>query len=138
VSTRPWTRAWQPVAKAAAEALRRAHGSPRRGAAIEDAQNIIHCGVSIQVSDPPAASLCAEQVAVAGMCVDGSRSPRRLAVIGPPPDGAPPPCGRCLQILIEFGDRVEVRWGTPTAEHGRSTVKKLMPYAFRDYRGGEG
>ncbi len=130
---RAWPKVWEPLVAAADAALPHARGRPRRAAAILDADGGVHCGVSIQGIQPPAASLCAEQVAIASMCADGARAPIRLVILSlRVPE---PPCGRCLQFLLEFGASVEIRWGTPKHEHGRSTVERLLPLAFRDYRG---
>jgi cytidine deaminase len=133
VIARAWPRAWEPLVAAAATALPHARSRPRRAAAILDADGGVHCGVSIQAIDPPGASLCAEQVAVASMCADGARAPIRLVVLSPRVPERP--CGRCLQFLLEFSESVEIRWGTPEYQHGRSTVERLLPLAFRDYRG---
>ncbi len=98
------------------------------------AVGIVHAGASISVEQTPAASLCAEQIALADFCAAGEKAIARLVVIGPPPRGAPAPCGRCLQVLREFGEGVEIRWGTATREYGRSSLTRLLPHAFGDYR----
>jgi cytidine deaminase len=118
---------------AAAAALPRARSRPRRAAAILDPDGGIHPGVSIDATAPPGASLCAEQIAAASMCAGGSHEAVCLVVLAAADPG--PPCGRCLQLLLEFGDDVEIRWGTLEREHGRSTLERLLPLAFRDFRG---
>jgi len=133
-SARPWTAAWAPLAAAAAGAMRHARGRSARGAAVEDEAGAIHVGASIRVTPLPPSSLCAEQIAIAAMCVEGRRRARRIIVVGAGPAGAPAPCGRCLQNLIELGADAEIRWGTPTEERGRAKVTRLLPLAFRDYR----
>jgi cytidine deaminase len=122
------------MADAARPALGRARGRPRRGAAIQDEKGVIHIGASLSVAELPSASLCAEQTAVAALCASGSRIAKRIVVLGPAPAGAPPPCGRCLQVLREFGKEIEIRWGTPTQERGRSNLARLLPDPFDDYR----
>lgn len=133
--TRPWSGAWLPLAEAARAALTHSSGRPRRGAAVEDQSGKTHGGSSIVPPDLPAAAICAEHAALAACCAAGSMKARRLVVLGLPPLGASPPCGRCLQILLEFGRDVEVRWGTPAEEHGRSSLRRLLPEPFDDYRG---
>jgi cytidine deaminase len=132
--TRAWTRTWTPLVAAAQTALTRSAGRPRRGAAIEDQDGVIYPGASLAPPDLPAASLCAEHAALAALCASGSRVAQRLVVIGLGSAGAPPPCGRCLQILREFAPALEIRWGTPTAERGRSDLRRLLPDPFDDYR----
>ena len=133
MSRRPWAKGWLPLVTAAAQALPRARGRPARAAAFQDVDGAAHCGVSIQIPALPAASLCAEQVAVTAMCAAGARAAIRIVAISRNNPG--PPCGRCLQLLLEFGDEVEIRWGSPQQEWGRSTLEHLLPMAFRDFRG---
>ena len=134
MSSRPWSTAWEPLVAAARKTLRHAKGRPRWAAAVEDEGGRLHTGARISIPDLPAASLCAEQVAIARSRLADSRAIRRIVVVGPGPDGARPPCGRCLQILREFGADVEVRWGTGREEQGRGRLGRLLPRAFVDYR----
>jgi cytidine deaminase len=134
MSARPWSREWEPLAEAAGKALRHARGRPRRGAVAEDEAGKLHLGASLTIPELPAASLCAEQIAIARSQLDGGRKIRKLLVIGPGPAGAPPPCGRCLQILRELGTDVDVRWGSRRVERGRGRLGRLLPRAFVDYR----
>jgi cytidine deaminase len=134
MSSRPWSKAWEPLVAAAAKSLRHAQGRPRWAAAAQDEKGELHAGVSIAIPDLPAASLCAEQIAVARSRLAGARKIRRIVVIGAGAEGAPPPCGRCLQILREFGAQIEVRWGTAREERGRGRLGGLLPRAFVDYR----
>jgi len=128
-----WPATWHPLVDAAREALRHARGKPRWAAAIEDEHGRIHAGASISLPDLPAASLCAEHVAVAALVSAGSRNSARVVVVARGPAGAAPPCGRCLQVLCEMGADPEIRWGTCASERGRSTLARLLPSAFRDY-----
>ena len=131
---RPWSGEWLPLAMAARAAMAHSSGRPRRGAAIEDQDGRIHSGAAIAPPDLPAAALCAEHAAIAAICASGSRNPRRLVILGPPPAGASQPCGRCLQVLLEFVRNVEIRWGTASEERGRSDLRRLLPDPFDDYR----
>jgi len=131
--SRPWAKGWTGLIAHAVEALPRARGRPRIAAALEDAHGSFHRGVSIRVAEPSAASLCAEQVAITSMVTSGGVGPRRLVTICEKDPS--PPCGRCLQLLLEVSDDVEIRWGTRELETGRSTLRRLLPLAFRDYRG---
>jgi cytidine deaminase len=133
VTHRPWPKGWWPLVEAALEALPRSKGRPRRASVLQDEDGIVHCGVSIQIPALPAASLCAEQVATTSMCASGACVPLRMVTISSRDPG--PPCGRCLQLLLEFGDEVEIRWGTPQQQWGQSTLERLLPMAFRDFRG---
>ncbi len=131
--SRPWGPAWRPLAAAAAGAMPRAGGAARRSAVAEDASGRLHVGVEMRILEPPAASLCAEHAAVAAMVAAGGVTLVRLLVAGPAGRAASPPCGRCLQVMAEFGRKVEIRWGTVEAEEGRSMLARLLPFAFRDF-----
>jgi cytidine deaminase len=102
--------------------------------AVEDAERGIHVGVSLSFPDLPAASLCAEQVALAGLRLHGIGEARRLVRIALGSCAAYPPCGRCLQILLELGPHAAIAWGNPDRMLGRASVRQLLPLAFSDFR----
>lgn len=134
MTARAWRGDWEKLAGEAARALRRARGRPRRGAAIADEAGDVHAGASISPAGAPAASICAEHAALVSLIMKGSRRPRRIVSLTSGEASASPPCGRCLQVLIEFAPDAEVRWGSPTRECGRSRIDRLLPEAFRDFR----
>jgi cytidine deaminase len=109
-------------------------GDGAADAAVSPESGSIFGGCSISEADLPPASLCAETTAIGHACAQGVRTVDRLVIVGPAPDGAPPPCGRCLQLLLEFGSAVEIRWGSPEREFGRARIEQLLPHAFLDYR----
>lgn len=132
--TRPWPDSWVPLAAAAAASMPAGRSARRRCAVVEDETGRLHPGIDLDSHRVPAASICAEHAAIAAMCASGGRRVVRLLVAGPAGRPAPPPCGRCLQVLVEFGRAAQVRWGTVEAEHGHSTTMRLLPNAFVDYR----
>jgi cytidine deaminase len=129
-----WSAEWAALADAAAHGLRHARGRPRWAVAVEDEVGGIHVGVSLSFPDLPAASLCAEQVALAGLRLHGIGAARRVVRIALGSCAASPPCGRCLQILIELGPHAIIAWGHPEQMLGKATVRQLLPAAFTDFR----
>ena len=134
MNPRPWSKAWQPLVEAAGTALRHARGRIGWAAAVEDDAGQVNVGISVSIPDLPAASLCAEQIAVARSRLSGGRAVRRIVVVTVDANQAGPPCGRCLQILREFGADLEVRWGTVDEQRGGERIGRLLPRAFLDYR----
>jgi cytidine deaminase len=118
----------------AGKLLRHAKGSPRWAAVFEDSTGGLHGGVSVAVKDLPAASLCAEPIALASLRLSGRGRLTRVLIVARTAAGSGPPCGRCLQLLREFGPKAEVRWGTTEHEEGKSSIDRLLPRAFGDYR----
>jgi cytidine deaminase len=129
-----WKSPWANLADAACRSLRHARGRPRWAVAVEDARGMIHVGISLSFSDLPAASLCAEQVALAGLRLHGYGEARRVVRIAGGAAAATPPCGRCLQLLIELGPLAVIAWGSVDGMLGSATVRQLLPNAFMDYR----
>jgi cytidine deaminase len=76
-------------------------------------------------------TLCAERVAVASAVAGGEKGLAGIAVVAA--GGSPaPPCGMCLQTLIEFG-KPDLHVILSTAGGGRrktTTLGKLMPTPF--------
>jgi cytidine deaminase len=74
-------------------------------------------------------SICAERVAAVKAVSEGCHKFMSLAVIadGPAPC---PPCGACLQFLIEFGADTMVIMANVGGEIKKARVKELLPEAF--------
>ena len=71
--SRAWEEDWSRMAEAARAALANAKGRPRRGAVVQDDSGRLHGGSSINLPDLPAASLCAEQSAIAALCASAEK-----------------------------------------------------------------
>ena len=78
-------------------------------------------------------TVCAERNAVMRAVLEGSREIQALAVVTPNSPPAPP-CGLCLQSLMEFTrdpNGVSVLLGNHEGEVRRHTLAELLPFAFR-------
>lgn len=74
--------------------------------------------------------ICAERTAVTRAVAEGKR--RYLAVAIATDTSPPsPPCGVCLQTLIEFSDDMPVWLVNPQGERMRFRLRTLMPVRFR-------
>lgn len=102
-----------------------------RGAALLTRTGRIFAGA--QSRDPDGSvEACAERAAVYQALMAGSRSFSALLVRAGARgrgDGGPP-CGACLQVLLEFSPGMRVWWGTSARPRGGKTVRELLPGAF--------
>ncbi|HJU81988.1 MAG TPA: cytidine deaminase [Acidimicrobiia bacterium] len=103
----------------------------RVGAALLGADGRIFTGANIENAAYPASN-CAEATAVGTAVSAGVRQVEKIAVacIDAPSLEAAYPCGRCRQILSEFGtQRVLVTTAEPdTREH---SLSELLPHQFK-------
>lgn len=105
---------------------------PPRGAALLTRSG--HIFTAGELEDPPTsnAGACAERAAVFRAVVAGHRRFRSLLLRGGRHGrgDAGPPCGACLQVLMEFSPDLRVWWGTPVRPRGGVKVRQLLPGAF--------
>ncbi|HUG85448.1 MAG TPA: cytidine deaminase [Euzebya sp.] len=78
----------------------------RVGAALETTDGDVHLGCNVENAAYPA-TICAERTALVSAIAAGTRTFRRIAVIGSGP-GPTTPCGTCRQMLFEFAPDLEV------------------------------
>ena len=101
------------------------------GAAVLGADGRIFTGANIENAAYPASN-CAEATAVGTAVSAGVRQVEKIAVacIDAPSLDAAYPCGRCRQILSEFGtQRVLVTTAdSDTREH---SLEELLPHQFK-------
>lgn len=99
------------------------------GAAVEDEEGRVFSGCNVE-NVSYGATICAERGALARMVAEGGRRLRRIAVATA--DGGPP-CGLCLQSLLEFApepESVEVELFAGDERSGSYTLAQLLPHAF--------
>lgn len=75
------------------------------GAAVLTADNCIYTGTNVENSSY-GLTICAERAAVVNAVSDGKTEIVAIAVVTK--DKNAPPCGACLQFLLEFGSDIEV------------------------------
>lgn len=100
------------------------------GAAIEDADGNIWTGANLENASY-GLTICAERAAIATMASAGKRRIRRVVVAT---ENGGPPCGMCLQTMLEFApqpDAVEVGLVSATGELSIFTLQDLIPFGFR-------
>jgi cytidine deaminase len=119
------------LARRAAEGAYAPYSRFRVGAALVASDGRVFTGANVENAAYPASS-CAEATAVAHAASEGVRQIRAVAVAcidADSVDGAYP-CGRCRQILHEFGTgTVHVAIGKGRAR--THTLAELLPHAFR-------
>ena len=106
---------------------------PPRGAAILTPGGRLFSGAEISNPQHSGVQCCAERAALYQALMAGQRRFRALTVRagGNGRSDGGPPCGTCLQALIEFSPRLRVHWGTDKKPQGGGMVQDLLPGPFR-------
>lgn len=101
------------------------------GAALLAEDGRIFLGVNVENSAYPS-GLCAEHNAVGTAVAAGARKFEAIAVVTDPKPGAAPgsPCGKCRQVLAEFGLDLMVILAGPSGPHETVKLSALLPRAF--------
>lgn len=121
-----------PLLAAAVQARDRAYtpySGFKVGAALEAMDGTVHLGCNVENAAYPA-TICAERTALVSAIATGTRTFRRIAVIGSGP-GPTTPCGTCRQVLFEFAPDLEVlAAGTDGATATFVLGRDLLPEGF--------
>lgn len=99
------------------------------GAAIEDREGRVWTGVNVE-NVSFGATICAERAALAQMVSAGSHEIAKIAISTR--DGSPP-CGICLQVLLEFApdpSKVSVTLARETGEVVTRPLSEFLPFGF--------
>jgi len=72
-------------------------------------------------------SICAERVAVFKAGSEGERDFEAIAVVT---EKGVTPCGACRQVLLEFGEGIQVIVADETGGYRVFTLQELLPEAF--------
>ena len=113
----------------AAEARKKAHAPYSNfavGAALLAKSGRVYTGCNVENASY-GLSICAERVAVFKAVSEGEREFEAIAVVS---ENGVTPCGACRQVLIEFGDDIQVIVAD-TAGHRRAfALTDLLPEGF--------
>jgi len=72
-------------------------------------------------------SICAERTAVFKAVSEGERDFEAIAVVT---EKGVTPCGACRQVLLEFGEDIQVIVANGASEYRVLTLRELLPQAF--------
>jgi len=72
-------------------------------------------------------SVCAERVAVFKAVSEGERDFAAMAVVT---ENGVTPCGACRQVLMEFGEGIQVIVANESGEYRALILRELLPEAF--------
>ena len=102
------------------------------GAAVLTEEGSVYTGCNIENASYPA-GICAERTAMAKAISDGHRKFRAVVVAAQNEDGeqSASPCGICRQFIFEFGDGIEVSFGTNRENLKTVPIEELLPDGFR-------
>jgi cytidine deaminase len=120
-----------PLISAARQARENAHAPFSKfkvGAALEDANGLIHSGCNVE-NATFGLTVCAERIAVFKAISEGARSFRRLAVVADT-ETLTPPCGACRQILWEFCGDIEIVLANLSGKSENLRLGALLPRPF--------
>ena len=119
------------MAREAALAAYAPYSNFRVGAAVLGADGRIFTGANIENAAYPASN-CAEATAIGTAVSAGVRQVERIAVACIDADSveAAYPCGRCRQILSEFGTK-RVLVTTAESEVAEHSLAELLPHQFK-------
>jgi cytidine deaminase len=113
----------------AMKAREKAHAPYSRfavGAALLAKSGRIYTGCNVENASY-GLSTCAERVAVFKAVSEGERDFEAIAVVT---EKGVPPCGACRQVLMEFGEDIQVIVANGAGEYRVFTLQELLPEAF--------
>ncbi len=105
------------------------------GAALETTTGKVYTGCNLGTEDG-IFNICAERVAISKMLSEGEKSFTKIAVVGGPNDKLiyTTPCGVCRQLILTFGQDIEVIIGYPNdngeIEEKVIKISELLPGGF--------
>jgi cytidine deaminase len=133
--SRQWTAPQRALVRDAQRVRGNAHAPYSRfkvGAAIRTRSGDVFAGCNVENASL-GAGICAERGAVLQAVAAGMRPGDLRAVAVYTGDARPtPPCGMCLQVLVEFGRDVEILLAGPGRLERRS-LHDLLPEPFTDF-----
>ena len=98
------------------------------GAALEGEDGTVYTGCNVE-NAAYGSCICAERTALVKAVSEGTRSFRRLAVVGNGSDYCWP-CGSCRQMLYEFSPDLEILVARGDHQFVKYTLRELMPHGF--------
>ncbi len=113
----------------AAEARKKAHAPYSNfsvGAALLARSGLVYTGSNVENASY-GLSVCAERVAVFKAVSEGEREFEAIAVVT---ENGVTPCGACRQVLIEFGDDIQVIVADTTGHRRAFALTDLLPEGF--------
>ena len=97
------------------------------GAALLAQDGTIYTGCNVENASY-GATICAEQTAIVKAVSEGHKRFSAIAVVT---ENGISPCGKCRQVLAEFGPEITVIMATPAGDVlDECTVRDLLPRAF--------
>lgn len=103
------------------------------GACLETEDGTLYSGCNIENASFPATN-CAERTAIFKAISEGKKEFRRIVIVGGGEciDAYCPPCGICLQVMMEFcnPETFEIILAKSEEEYQKYLLKELLPKGF--------
>jgi len=96
------------------------------GAALLARSGCVYTGCNVENASY-GLSICAERTAVFKAVSEGERDFEAIAVVT---EKGVTPCGACRQVLLEFGEDIQVIVADGAGEYRVFTLQELLPQAF--------
>ena len=96
------------------------------GAALLASSGRVYAGCNVENASY-GLSICAERTAVFKAVSEGERDFEAIAVVT---ENGVTPCGACRQVLIEFGENIQVIAADGAGEYRVFGLQELLPEAF--------
>lgn len=122
---------YQTLLKLAQEAKYRAYAPYsgfRVGAALLTSSGKVYLGCNVECASYAATS-CAERTAIVKAVSEGELSFKAIAIASDSKT-ATFPCGICRQVIVEFGEDIDIIVGTGDADLQIFRTSELLPKAF--------
>ncbi|MBE6020741.1 MAG: cytidine deaminase [Firmicutes bacterium] len=102
------------------------------GAALLTEEGTVYTGVNIENSSY-GGTICAERTAMVKAISEGHRRFKALAVaaVSEGKEHTSSPCGICRQFIFEFGDDIDIIFGSDRDNLEVYKIKDLLPAGFR-------
>lgn len=100
----------------------------RVGAALLTNSGKVYTGCNIESASYPA-TICAERTAIVKCVSEGNKDIAKIAIVGSE-SKLSFPCGICRQLLIEFGNDIEVIVAKNVKEYVTYSIDELLPKGF--------
>lgn len=103
----------------------------RVGAAVLTSKGSVYTGCNVEIASFGATN-CAERTAIYKAISEGEQDIVKIAIASDNSDNNEStwPCGICRQVIVEFGDKIQIITGSSNGDIKETAIKDLLPHYF--------